>query len=262
MTDTPINERALIDRLLSFTSHSLACAIYQRSWASGAPKCTCGLDEVRASVAALTTAGQANGEQCPVCGVQQHDPDCPYHPVYDLATPPQPQSPEPGAGEDGEPSAWAIQAERDAMDVYAQHMGDPEGNDDINTARMAAARVIEAAALAFLRAPSTDLQTSDGDMETWETINQWCDDTFGAATVPQIIERAKEEWAELEEEGSDKAIEAADVVICLCRIPGFADALQRKMAINRKRKWRLVGNGTGYHIPDAAAPQAQNEVKP
>jgi len=86
--------------------------------------------------------------------------------------------------------------------------------------------------------------------ETWETINQWCDDTFGPATVEQIIERAREEFDELEDIDCDPAIEAADVVICLCRIPGFADALQRKMAINRKRKWRLVGNGSGYHIPD------------
>lgn len=94
------------------------------------------------------------------------------------------------------------------------------------------------------------------DLETWESINQWCDDTFGLATVPQIITRAKEEFDELETPDADHAIEAADVVICLCRIPGFAEALQRKMAINRKRKWRLVGNGTGYHIPDAALRQA------
>lgn len=89
--------------------------------------------------------------------------------------------------------------------------------------------------------------------ETWASINQWCDDTFGTATIPQIIERAKEEFAELETEGADHAIEAADVVICLCRIPGFAEALQRKMRINRARKWRLVGNGTGYHIPEGEA---------
>lgn len=85
-------------------------------------------------------------------------------------------------------------------------------------------------------------------IETWETINQWCDDTFGRATIPDIIKRAKEEFDELELPGADHAIEAADVVICLCRIPGFAEALQRKMAINRARKWRTDGKGTGYHI--------------
>ena len=85
--------------------------------------------------------------------------------------------------------------------------------------------------------------------ETFESINEWCDSTFGPATIPQIIARAKEEFEELEAPDADHAIEAADVVICLCRVPGFAEALQRKMAINRNRKWRLTGNGTGYHIP-------------
>jgi hypothetical protein len=85
--------------------------------------------------------------------------------------------------------------------------------------------------------------------ETWASINQWCDDTFGPATVPRLIERAREEFDELEAPGADVAIEAADVVICLCRIPGFAEALQRKMAINRARQWRLTGEGTGYHVP-------------
>jgi len=96
-----------------------------------------------------------------------------------------------------------------------------------------------------------------GREETWASINDWCDTTFGLATVPQIIARAKEEFDELElvpDQIDKAAIEAADVVICLCRIPGFAEALQSKMAINRKRKWRLVGNGTGYHIPEDAAP--------
>lgn len=91
-----------------------------------------------------------------------------------------------------------------------------------------------------------------GREETWDSINQWCDDTFGKADIPSIIARAREEWDELEAPDADHAIEAADVVIILCRIPGFAEALQRKMAINRARKWRTDGKGTGYHIPEAA----------
>ncbi len=93
-------------------------------------------------------------------------------------------------------------------------------------------------------------RATPSDQETWESINQWCDDKFGPATIPKIIKRAKEEFDELEEDGANHAIEAADVVICLCRIPGFAEALQEKMAINRKRQWRLTGDGTGYHIPE------------
>lgn len=90
--------------------------------------------------------------------------------------------------------------------------------------------------------------------ETFETVNQWCDDTFGPASPKRILERAAEEWDELaaEIEAGNiprAAVEAADVVICLCRIPGFAEAFQAKMRINRGRKWRLTGEGTGYHIP-------------
>lgn len=86
--------------------------------------------------------------------------------------------------------------------------------------------------------------------ETFATIRQWCDATFGPATWQRMIERAKEEFDELEatQAVEQAAIEAADVVICLCRIPGFDAALQAKMTVNRKRKWRLTGEGTGYHV--------------
>jgi len=126
-----------------------------------------------------------------------------------------------------------------------------DGDEAACVLRLGTVRPIEEAARAYL----TLSEGRDGERvaETWASINQWCDDTFGPATIPQIIERAKEEFAELETEGADHAIEAADVVICLCRIPGFAEALEHKMAINRRRKWRLTGNGTGYHIPDDAA---------
>jgi hypothetical protein len=118
-----------------------------------------------------------------------------------------------------------------------------------------ACRIVEAheIEIAKLRHTLRTTEAGGGVVETWESINQWCDDTFGPATVPKIIARAKEEFDELETDGADHAIEAADVVICLCRIPGFADALQRKMAINRNRKWRTTGDGTGYHIPALAA---------
>ena len=94
--------------------------------------------------------------------------------------------------------------------------------------------------------------------ETWESINQWCEDTFGPARPFRVVARANEEMAELIKEAdtlewSDQlAIEAADVVIVLARIPGLWDAVQRKMAINRAREWRLTGDGCGYHIPKGA----------
>lgn len=87
--------------------------------------------------------------------------------------------------------------------------------------------------------------------ETFETVRAWCDDTFGPATPESIIDRAWEEWREMlaAKDDDSRTIEAVDVVIILCRMPGFVEAFQRKMAINRGRKWRLTGNGTGYHIP-------------
>jgi hypothetical protein len=84
--------------------------------------------------------------------------------------------------------------------------------------------------------------------ETFETIPAWADETFGPCGLQRSLERAKEEWAELIEPGADIIMEAADVVICLLRLPGIALAIDRKMAINRKRKWAVKGDGTGYHI--------------
>jgi hypothetical protein len=91
--------------------------------------------------------------------------------------------------------------------------------------------------------------------ETFDTVRAWCDETFGPATPDSIINRAAEEWIEMTEAPDDesRAIEAADVVIILCRMPGFVEAFQKKMAVNRARKWRLTGNGTGYHIPTPPA---------
>lgn len=58
-------------------------------------------------------------------------------------------SPEAPARE-GVVSAWAVAAEKAASTEYASHMGDPDGRDDVLTAQMAAARVIEAHAVAAL----------------------------------------------------------------------------------------------------------------
>ena len=92
-------------------------------------------------------------------------------------------------------------------------------------------------------------------VETWESIAQWCDETFGPATAARMAARANEEMAELIDKATQTntydegvLIEAADVVICLARFPGIWAAVERKMAINRQRKWRLTGEGTGYHI--------------
>jgi len=86
--------------------------------------------------------------------------------------------------------------------------------------------------------------------ETFETIAQWGEDTFGPIKPERVISRTKEEMAELEADPSDP-VEVADMVICLMRFPGVVEAIQGKMTVNRKRRWRLMGDGTGYHIKDA-----------
>lgn len=101
-----------------------------------------------------------------------------------------------------------------------------------------------------------------GWRETFETIAQWCEDTFGPITPERIVSRAGEEMDELLAEPT-RVEEAADVLICLARYPGLWAAVERKMKVNRGRKWRLMGDGTGYHIkptpPSDPAPSGQAE---
>jgi hypothetical protein len=90
--------------------------------------------------------------------------------------------------------------------------------------------------------------------ETLESILQWGDETFGPAKPDRVIERGWEEWQEMIAPGADVTIEAADVIIVLLRMPGILEALERKMEINRARRWRLMGDGTGYHIKGVDSP--------
>jgi hypothetical protein len=89
--------------------------------------------------------------------------------------------------------------------------------------------------------------------ETFKTIAQWCEETFGPVEPARIAERAAEEMAELLD-APERVEEAADVVIVLSRYPGLWEAVERKMAVNRARKWRLMGDGTGYHISSVNEP--------
>ncbi len=91
-----------------------------------------------------------------------------------------------------------------------------------------------------------------GGVETLESIVAWGDETFGPCSQDRAIERAWEEWQEMLEKGADVPIEAADVIICLLRIPGILDAINRKMTINRGRTWDVRPDGTGYHVKTAA----------
>jgi hypothetical protein len=96
--------------------------------------------------------------------------------------------------------------------------------------------------------------------ETLQTIAQWCEETFGPVTPERVAKRAAEEMEELLAEPT-KVEEAADVVIVLSRYPNLWEAVERKMAVNRARKWRLMGDGTGYHVkPEAPTPDPRKEA--
>jgi hypothetical protein len=92
--------------------------------------------------------------------------------------------------------------------------------------------------------------------ESFEEMRLWGEQVFGDVKPRRIVARSDEEMTELKDlldidnTWTDKAVEeAADVVIILTRAPGLAEAIERKMEINRARKWNLRGDGTGYHIP-------------
>jgi hypothetical protein len=97
--------------------------------------------------------------------------------------------------------------------------------------------------------------------ETAKSISDWIVEAFGTTgTNERVAIRANEEMAELLRavvDGTPAAKvreECADVVIVLARVCArfggdlFAE-IDRKMEINRSRKWALDGSGCGYHVP-------------
>ena len=101
-------------------------------------------------------------------------------------------------------------------------------------------------------------------LETVMSVTKWADETFGPATELVQVERAIKEMREMvwlidEYQATQTPIdwgkvaeEAADVVICLYRVIGHCDpdAIEKKMAINRARKWNVAKDGTAQHIEE------------
>lgn len=98
--------------------------------------------------------------------------------------------------------------------------------------------------------------------ETQKTVTIWAAETFGpVGSNLAIAARANREMAELlaalvaDDSDSRAVTEAADIVIVLYRMVDrlggdLMAEIDRKMAINRARRWRLDGNGQGQHIKD------------
>jgi NTP pyrophosphatase (non-canonical NTP hydrolase) len=95
--------------------------------------------------------------------------------------------------------------------------------------------------------------------ETSNSIRDWGDETFGKVSdLSALVARARGELDELEEairagDLAEAGREAADVVILLHRLVALAgmdlnEQVDAKMAVNRARKWKATGDGTGGHV--------------
>ncbi|RED54086.1 dATP/dGTP pyrophosphohydrolase domain-containing protein [Aestuariispira insulae] len=96
-------------------------------------------------------------------------------------------------------------------------------------------------------------------MENQASLAAWGEETFGPAADPvRLLERAELEMDELLEaaragQDEEAALEAADILILLFRyaeLSGFdlMEAVDRKMVVNRSRRWKPAGDGTGSHV--------------
>ena len=90
--------------------------------------------------------------------------------------------------------------------------------------------------------------------EDQTSICAWADSTFGPAKIDASFKRFLIEVDELATAPFEKVpSECADVLITLYRVAHVAGfdlqaEVDRKMSINRARKWRSNGDGTGQHI--------------
>ena len=95
--------------------------------------------------------------------------------------------------------------------------------------------------------------------EDQNTITDWANRTFGEAGYDASVIRAIEEIQEFlqavdDDRRVDVKAEMPDIVITLYRLAtvlGFdlLESVDDKMAVNRLRRWKSNGDGTGQHIP-------------
>lgn len=96
--------------------------------------------------------------------------------------------------------------------------------------------------------------------ETVESVSQWADETFGPTEPISALNRALDEIAELRKlwlsysdvSHQEFVEEAADVCITLYRYINLVDkeAINKKMEVNRARKWKVTGEGVGQHYDE------------
>ena len=95
--------------------------------------------------------------------------------------------------------------------------------------------------------------------ETSNSIRVWGDETFGkVGNLSALVARARGELDELDQairakDTAEIGREAADVAILLHRLVALAGLdlaaeVDAKMAVNRARRWKPAGDGTGGHV--------------
>lgn len=98
-------------------------------------------------------------------------------------------------------------------------------------------------------------------IENQQTISDWALQAFGLGTADRAAQRACEEIEEFRDavdlafDNAVKVSEAADIVIYLYVFAAQAGydlhaEVDRKMIINRQRKWETLGDGTGYYVKE------------
>lgn len=96
--------------------------------------------------------------------------------------------------------------------------------------------------------------------EDQTSVNEWAINTFGDCTLEAAVRRMDKEYSELVLKAGcanvgDYGDELADVLICMYRVAQKAGVdlqahVDMKMTINRRRKWKMSGDGTGQHISE------------
>lgn len=104
------------------------------------------------------------------------------------------------------------------------------------------------------------------NIETQWTVGRWGASTFGDdVTVKYLAERAHDEMLELltalardpdaqKEATQDEAADVAIFLLRLAAVSGFnlLAAVDRKMAVNRKRRWEKQADGTWLKVQAVA----------
>lgn len=96
-------------------------------------------------------------------------------------------------------------------------------------------------------------------IESQGTICNWADETFGFCSRQAAMYRMFVEVEELKDVNKDDfekvSNECADILITLYRVAHCYNfdlhaTVDHKMQVNRDRKWKSNGDGTGQHIKE------------